>query len=225
MNARHQFTDYDAIIDLAFKNVLQDDTKQLIRTQLKAIDTVSPEMLQLAYLHMTTGSETARSSAARSLELVLDGISRLTRTNRPGSAEEDAYREVLSYNDGLLLLEDQMKLSWHFHNVCSETGIAPTKQELIASCAISKFSSGFPSGEDPDTYWRGVAALYIVLWDITSVPDVDAHADFIREAAASDDIAGLVNLAHERGILSVNKLRSLMEEQDHIQSGLRTGVL
>lgn len=216
---------HDDIIALLLKESMTLNDAQAFFLPLQAVATVTPEILSLALRHMTTGSELARSAAARSLGSMLLGINHLkTQTTKPWHTHVDVYRESLDYYEGLSM-EGRMTLGWHFNNVASEMRMNMIEVDAIIHHTVANCAEGVPAEENPDVYWRGVSALHIACRDTTSKPDVGYHVNFIREAGSSDDMAALVALAQERNNLSIAELRSILENQRTIYPGLQSGTI
>lgn len=216
---------HDEIIALLLKDANIANDAQALRLPLQAVQTVTPEILPLAFRYMTTGSDLARSATARSFALTLLGLNHLmSQRTKSWHTHVDVYRESLGYYEGLSM-EEQMTLGWHFNNVASEMKMDMIEVDAIIHHAVQNCVEGVPDEENPDVYWRGVSALHIACRNATSYPNVYHRIDFIREAGSSDDMAALVALAQERNNLSVTDLRAIIEDQKTIYPGLQSGTI
>lgn len=92
--------------------------------------------------------------------------------------------------------------------------------------AIINNLSTFNKPGAPDTYWRGLAALFIAGYDHNIEPeDVPGCLDFINWSGEHPDLRSVIHLAKERGTINVNDLNQIADDQTRVGNPLKEGVL
>lgn len=186
-----------------------------------------PESLYLVYRLSTTGSPTAQQQSAKGLSSHINGIISnlvsVTNNADPQAILEASYQECLGAYEGTF--NGQVILNWSFHNVATEAGITDyLDYEMAQHFAYGKLQPLLRL-QRPDSYWRGVAALYLALQHPTIRFSPMDHQDFIEWAASIDDLGPLVRLARESNSFDVESLKEMLENQRKLSPGLQAGAL
>jgi hypothetical protein len=182
------------------------------------------EVLPLALLFLTTGSETSKLLTRNTIWKTIKDMNAVMFWNE----DEGVHKRHGSrkWSDEYQLTKARLASAWSVGNVIEESGAhVDPKQELQSVLEFAYFLEGHTRHDklsDDPVYWRGVSALSLT--DIVGGSNSPRIAEFIEWAGKHEDISAVMTTMLERKTVIVPVLQGIMEQTD-IAPSLNSGRL
>lgn len=187
---------------------------------------MNPERFILAKRLANTGSRGAREHATTTLSDTLGLIAETYRyPHNSAKTIDEACRITIQRRKEHV--EGEMLLQWNLRNVIHETGASfPVHALKDVDFIFGKAVQEAFQREKEDWFWRGFAAVLIINGgeSIEAINDVE-NRDFIKLAGTHPDIAKVIRVGRELGILRAAEIETLMDANSPIPTALITGTL